>query len=236
MKIAKVYLILFSFLLLISKVYSKELVFHGSSTLKQTKFKLNDSEKVFSEKYQNVNGEITENWYINGVETDRANYFKEMDKTEEEEKRIEKEEAERRRLEEEEKRKQLLNEKIEKEKEFRKTTKIHALKKLVSLELAKVQNSFSRLDKYNLQDYFVFECETFDSEYVLENIKTGLVNRAKEITIRPFEDLNKKDLKSILCELEIVPSKVERFFRKSVQYAINNCDDTRRLKELLSLI
>jgi hypothetical protein len=40
----------------------------------------------------------------------------------------------------------------------------------------------------------------------------------------------------VLSKLELVPLKIERFFRKSVKCAIDKCNDTKRLKELLALI
>ncbi len=236
MKFAGFCIHLFILLLAFSYSYSKELIFNGSSTLKQTKFILRDGEKIFAEKYQNVNGQITENWYVSGVETDKEDYFKQMENADAAEKTIEKEDREKKRQEEEEKKRQFLEEKERVEKEFRRTTRLYALKKLVDLELIGVQKAFKNLDKYDLQDYFVFEQDTFNSEFVLENVKVGLVNRAKEIAIRSFDELKKGELKTILEELEVVPAKVERFFRKSVQYAINKCNDTKRLKELLSLI
>ncbi len=107
---------------------------------------------------------------------------------------------------------------------------------MVSLELEKVQNSFAKLDKYNLDEYFVFEDDTFISQENLQDTKIGLMNRARELTVRSIEELEQGELKKVLEELEVVPGKVERFFRKSVKYAINQCDDTKRLKELLTLI
>lgn len=224
-------------LLLVSHVlFGKEMLLDASSMVKQVKFVVRSGELIFTEKHQNVNGKITENWYANNTELTKEDYLHRMAAAEQEEKDIQREielqkQEELRLAREEQERK-----KREEEQEFLQATRLQTLKRLVKLELEGVEQAFARVDKYKLEDYFVFEEETFSSEQALGLVKVGLVNSARDLVIKDQEELGEDELKNMLSKLEEVPLKVERFFRKSVKFAVNQCNDTRRLKELLALI
>jgi hypothetical protein len=227
--------VLFSISTLLN-ICAKEMLCEANSTLKQIKFTVRSGDIVFTEKYQNINGKVTETWHINNSEVLKDEYFKQMLFAEKEEEQIRREAEELKRLEEERRRQELLSQKQREEEAFIREAKLQTLKKLVNLELKKVEKSFVKLDKYELDQFFVFEEGSFSSLQSLEDIKIGLVSLARELIIRPVEELEEDELKQTLSRLEAVPDKVERFFRQSVKYAINQCSDTRRLKELLALI
>ena len=215
---------------------AKEVLLKANSSVNQTKFILNDEPMVFTEKYQNLNGKITQNFSINEEWATEEEYFKKFAWAESEEKRIEREAEEQKR---QEALKLAMQEKEEREKEeavFIKEAKIEGMKKLVKLELQNVETSFEKLDKYKLDNYFMFENGTFADEDDLNEVKIGLVAQSRGVIIKNTEELDEDELKNTLTKLEVVPEKIERFFRQSVRFAINQCNDTRRLKELLTLI
>ena len=100
-KVYYLYYLSFLFTLMQQYCFAKEVVFQGSSTLKQIKFIVESGDLVFSEKYQNLNGKITQEWFINGVNETKDEYFKKMAQAEAEEKELARKEQERKRQEEE---------------------------------------------------------------------------------------------------------------------------------------
>lgn len=217
-------------------VYTKEIILDAFSQVKQTKFMLKAGAVVFVEKYQNVNGKITENFSVNDVAVLKDEFLKRFLNAQEEEKALQKEVEENKKREEEKMKEELELQKKREEEQARTSTQIQALKKLINIELDKVQTSFLNLDKYKIDEYFVFEQETFSNLQVLQDNRINLINQAKEFTMRSEEHLKVEELKEILKKLEVLPDKVERFIRNSVKFAINQCNDTKKLKELLTLV
>lgn len=217
-------------------IYSKEILVHGSSRVKQTKFIVRSGSVIFTEKYQNINGKVTEEWNINNNNVLKDEYFKKMFLVNQEEIALKQEEELRKKEEEEFERKIALLKKEDEEKELTKNLKLQTLKRLVSLEVESIEKEFDKLDKYQLEEYFVFENDTFYSSQGLEDVRIGLLNRARTVSIKGLEELAFDELREILGKLEVLPKKIISFFRSSVKFAINNCNDTKKLKRLLSLI
>ncbi|MFH1644513.1 MAG: hypothetical protein ABIA74_05050 [bacterium] len=227
---------LFFILLTTSFINAKEVLLQANSSVKQVKFILENEPMVFTEKYQNLNGKITQSFSINEEWVAQQDYFKKFAWAENEEKRLEREEAERKKMQELRLAQEEMQARKMEEEQFVKEAKIEGMKKLVKLELQNVESSFDKLDKYKLENYFMFENGTFTNEDDLNEVKIGLVAQSRGLIIKNAEELEEAELKNTLTKLEVLPEKIERFFRQSVRFAINQCNDTRRLKELLSLI
>lgn len=217
-------------------IHSKEVIVEGSSRVKQTRFTVKSGSVIFTEKYQNINGTITEEWSINNSNVLKDEYYKQMSFIHQEEIALKNEDELRKKEEAEQARKVVLLKKQNEEKEFSKKLKLQTLKRLVSLEIDRVEKEFEKLDKYKLEEYFVFEHDTFYSSQDLENVKINLLNRARSLSVKGLDELEIVELKEILGKLEVLPKKINSFFRSSVKFAINNCNDTRKLKHFLSLI
>lgn len=235
-RFAGLFYIIILFFVVSSKIQAKEVLCEASSRLKQMKFNIRSGEIFFLEKYQNINGKITESWRINDEDVLKDVFYQEMLVAEKEEEEIRREEEGRIKQEEEQARRERLAQKKREEKEFLIETRLQALKRLVNLELEKVEKSFKNLDQYQLDQYFVFADDTFSTQQSLDDVKINLINQARELTIRSTLELTEEELKESLAKLENTPDKIDRFFRQSVKFAINQCNDTRRLKELLALI
>ncbi|MCK4651259.1 hypothetical protein KAT08_03760 [Candidatus Babeliales bacterium] len=227
---------LFFSIIFFQSLLSKEILVDASSSVNQIKFVVKSGDLVFTEKYQNINGKITHTWYINNDSVSKDDYFNRMSKAEQEEKDITREDEQSKKEEEERKKREEEEEKKREQEEFLNEVRVQALKKMVKLELDGVENSFAKLEKYKLDEHFIFEEETFSSLYSFEQTKVSLINNAREIVIRSKDKSSQNELKEMLAKLEPVPAKIERFFRKSVKFAIDKCNDTKRLKELLALI
>ncbi len=220
----------------LSSVFTKEILVQGVSRVKQTKFIVRSGPVVFTEKFQNINGKITEEWNINNNNVLKDEYLKRIELISKEDVDLQKENELRKKEEEELSRKVALLKKQDEEKKFTKNLKLQTLKRLVSLEVESIEKEFEKLDKYQLEEYFIFEHDTFYSSQRLEDVRIGLLNRAKAVSTKGLEELDLDELKEILGKLEVLPKKINSFFRSSVKFAINNCNDTKKLKRLLSSI
>ncbi len=227
---------IFSILLLFNILNSKEILVEGFSSIKQTKFELRSGPSVFTEKHQNINGDLVEEWNVNGSNIDKDSYFQEMLLAEKEELEIKQKEEQRKLEEVEIKRRE---EAAIKERDTQKKARdlrVQALKRLIVLHADSVESSFDKLERYNLQNYYVFSADTFSTSKDLEKAKFSFLNKAKSLSIKDLNELDEAYLKKTLNKLERLPQRVELFFEQSVKFAINNSTDTRKLKELLTLI
>ena len=217
-------------------IYLKEILIQGASRVKQTRFDVRSGPVIFTEKYQNINGKVTEEWNINNNNVLKDEYLNRIELITKEELDLQKEKELIKKEEEEFERKVVLLKKQNEEREFTENLKLQTLKRLVSLEVESIEKEFDKLDKYQIEEYFVFDHDTFYSSQGLEDIRIGLLNRARTVSIKGLEELDFDELKDILGKLEVLPKKINNFFRSSVKFAINNCNDTKKLKQLLSLI
>jgi hypothetical protein len=222
--------------LLVSNVFAKEVVFQGDSWVKQTKFNVEGQETLFTQKYQNINGKVSQLCQIDGEEVEKEEFEKRFNETENEEKEIVRREEERKKEEEEQKQREILAKKKNEDQNFYQHTKLQLLKKLIGLEIEKIEDCFLKLDKYQLEEYFVFDADSFSSLQSLQETKTEQLADARKLTVCSPEELEMPQLQDTLKKLEILPERIERLFRESVKNAINQCNDTKRLKELLALM
>ena len=227
------------FMLLVAtffSVFTKEVIFRGESRVSQIKFNIKDGEQVYLQKYQDLNGKITELWSINGSEVTKDEFRDRMEKAEKEEKSIEQELKEQKIREEEEKKRELIEKQKKEDEAFYNQTKLLALKKLINLELQNAENCFARLEKYSLDEYFIFDQDTFLSLDDFLETKNDLLGKARKLNFCSIDELSVDEMQDVLKKMEALPDKIENFFRKSIKNAINQCNDTKRLKELLALI
>lgn len=211
------------------KIFTKEVFYEANVRVKQIKFTLRDRLVVFTEKWQSVNNKVTEQWLIDTNEISSQEYQSRFKAAEEEEEQFKREERER-------KTRELLEKKRRENEAFLLEARIETLKKLVGFELENVERMFGELDRYKLEAFFVFEEDSFQSPESFQEIKIGLISKARELIIRKISDLDESELAEVLHKLEDAPVRIERLQRKSVKFAINHCNDTERLKELLKII
>ncbi|MFH1462040.1 MAG: hypothetical protein ABIF12_03785 [bacterium] len=228
--------IFFIFLFSFISIFSKEILVEGSSRVKQTKFVIKSGQIIFTEKYQNINGKATEEWNINNTNVLKDEYFKQMAFVHQEELEIQKEAFRKKEEEELELKRVALLKKQQEQEEFSKNLKIQTLKRLVSLELEAVEREFKKIEDHQLEEYLVFEHDSFYSSQDYQDAKDTLLNRARAILSKEFHELDLDELRQILAKLELLPQKINNLFRSSIKFAINSCSDTKKLKQLLSLI
>lgn len=117
---------------------------------------------------------------------------------------------------------------------FNYESKLKLLKKLIFLKIQDIKENISKLEKYDISDFYIFCNETIlngddynEMKESLEDINK-MINSGQHLVIHDFE--------SILSKLEIREQKIISFIRKALENAINKCDDAKILKNLLEII
>jgi len=134
-----------------------------------------------------------------------------------------------------------LHRKIEEERnyakvEFVSSSQLHIYKKLLSKIFAEIKQWLTRLDIPIVCQYYQFSVDTIPSKGAFEAFKNDLFFKAQVLLDEYNDQQDVVSLQKMLDQYEKVPYRLERFFQNSVQQAIDHCDDTKILKELLSLI
>ena len=119
---------------------------------------------------------------------------------------------------------------------FMSTSQLQIYKKLLSKTFMEIKQWLAKLEMPIVSEYYLFSSDTIASKGAFESLKNDLFLKAQSL----FDEYNEQQdavlLQKLLEQYEKVPYRLERFFQKSVEQAINHCDDTKILKELLSLL
>lgn len=165
------------------------------------------------------NGQRSEKYYINGQETLSNEYISSQATS---------------RLKEFENDAQRAKEEREKKFKFNSDAKLKTLKKLIYLKIQEIKENFYKLEKLNILSFFMYSKETFINEEEFNNLKESIEDTDQLISSNA--DLFITDLDNVYNKLENKAKKTEIFVRQSIENAINKCDDTKLLKDLLNVI
>lgn len=173
----------------------------------------------FTHRSDLIDGNLKELWSIDGQSVTHELYIKNILEAEMEERR-------KSRFEQDKRRKQEQNFKIQ--------AHYDILRKLIQSALVEIKKEFSKIKNPLLAPFLQFSNETIDSENSLYELENELQNAQNLCQNSDLADI--QQLKEVVANLEIYPTKLEKFYQCSVNYAIKTCDNTRALKELLELI
>lgn len=191
-------------------------IVHEASTYELSEL-INDTKYILIENIQD--GKRSEKYYINNLEVQNHEFISSKALSNLKELEIEAKKAQ-----------------DERERKFKFTNdaQIKTLKKLIFLKLQEIKECISKLKKLNRTDYFVYSRETFLGEDDFNSFKESLEDIDRMID--SDKDLIVKDFQLLLDKLENRATKVQIFVRQTLENAINKCDDTKLLKELLDII
>ena len=99
-----------------------------------------------------------------------------------------------------------------------------------------IKQWLAKLEMPTVSEYYQFSSDTIASKGAFESFKNDVFLKAQVLLDEYDEQQDSVNLQKLLDQYEKVPYRLERFFQNSVQQAINHCDDTKVLKELLSLL
>ncbi len=120
--------------------------------------------------------------------------------------------------------------------QFMSSSQLQIYKKLLSQSFLEIKQWLAKLDMPVVSNYYIFSPDTIASKGAFESFKNDIFLKAQILLEEYNEQQDAVHLQKLLEQYEQVPYRLEQFFQKSVQQAIKHCDDTKILKELLSLL
>jgi hypothetical protein len=110
------------------------------------------------------------------------------------------------------------------------------MKKLLSQHVQEMQAMYTNLMRYSLEEFFVFRDATISGFDEYRYIFHDLVPRALSCIEETNEGASYSDLRVLHDEIAEYVDRVVLFWRDTINNAIKNCDDTKKLKDLLTLV
>ncbi len=135
---------------------------------------------------------------------------------------------------------QLMNkikeEKSENERKFKKKSEFFILKKLIRINLKDLENYIEKLKENNLEKFYSFSPQTFNSLDNFQVLENEFIPEAKFTINQTNDELTVDLLHQMLDKIESYLDKINEFYKNTINNAIELCDDTKLLKDLLELI
>lgn len=119
--------------------------------------------------------------------------------------------------------------------EFTVDTQNKILSKLILQTVSEIEQAVTKLQHPALQNYLLFSSETIPSQHEFDEL-TAITNYVKHDVPKLIEGHNTERLEFYESKLAIYPERLELLFRSSVDEAIQKCDNTSNLKDLLELV
>lgn len=177
--------------------------------------------KLFAHRLDYFEGVRKEQWSIEGKTVDAQSY---------EERILEAEKNERRRE----------RQKDEKEKNDQQLFKMKAqralLKKLLQAHVNLYFSDIALFERYHLEPYFCYAATTFTSYQAYTQFVMGALACAQKILNESIDEEDISELQELYEQLEAMQDAWKLFYRATVEQAIEKCNDTKMLKELLQLV
>jgi DNA-binding protein YbaB len=170
---------------------------------------------VFNFHEEVVNGVAKRQWFIDGQPATMAEYEQELLEAEISERRKERRAREQARIQEQEQKMAVV---------------LQGHKKVVRLL---VERSVEWLKKYENQDIAPYL--TMATKEQISAIESA-IEHARAVLGAPDDTIDWKEVQRIELALEPLPTQLKDLFYQSINDAIQRCDDTRVLKNLLELV
>lgn len=197
-------------------------ILNGKIILEKSTYELTEdiNSKKFTQSENNLNGFVTKIYKIDDQVVDCQNFQKTKLKAKKQQwiKKMELEEKQKGEL-------------LRHNSEMR----LKLNKKVLSQELSNCKNRIKNIKKANLENYLVFDKETF-LEQEWEKFVNFLIPELDKILDKDDSELNIQLLGNFIEKLEPYKIKLEKFLSKSISNAISKCDDTKKLKSIMKLI
>lgn len=120
------------------------------------------------------------------------------------------------------------------EQRFKMQAHYDILKKIVQNLIVEINKELTKLKNILLIPFLQFSQDTIRSQDALYELEQKLTH-ADDIVQR-FDSNDIQLLREISNDLELYPEKLVKLYQDSVNYAIKTCDNTKELKEFLTLV
>ena len=180
------------------------------------------SGKQFVSRVDVINGVVKQSWSIDGQSVTSEAFDQAILEAEMEERRQERKKAEERRL---------------REYEFSGKAGLNIASKLLRMAVESVVGELNRIKRCGLDAYLVFGPNSFNSQEEFDRLCDETLPKARAI-LEPGYDFENgyEEILNMERAIEPMAERLQRLSHDSFENAINNCSDTRRLKELLAMV
>jgi|GEM_PF-1866551 hypothetical protein len=182
--------------------------------------------KLFVHRVDVVNGTRKERWAIDGDLVAAQDFEELLLDAEKAERRME-----RRRLEELRGKEEM---ELAQQQEFGRTSRLAIERKRLNLILGQIETELAKIRDPKLAPYYIFSDTSFANAESFTQLCDELVPQARELC--ETENVVSEELSKFIVHFEQQPARLRTLFRATVNNAINKCDDTRLLKELLETV
>lgn len=117
---------------------------------------------------------------------------------------------------------------------FKQKARADLTKKLLEVVLPELESPILQLHKHNLEQFAIFSSVTIASPQAYVELKEYIVKARHALNLDSQD--HAQEIAALYEILHDMPHRVQKFFESTVQEAIKRCDDTRILKDLLSLV
>lgn len=180
--------------------------------------KINDS--TFTHRVDIIDGRRKEVWAINGKSATEDDYEEAVLEAEKEEHRQER------------KKQKKIRHKHEK---FVLGAQVGCISKIIEHSIKKIRDELYRLEDQRLEPFLAFDSATISSAKELEYIKFVLLAKAREL-LAQSDEIGLDELRSMMNRLQEYPERLRDFYYATVKSAQEQSDDTKLLKDLLSMV
>lgn len=118
---------------------------------------------------------------------------------------------------------------------FKHKAQIALMKKILALESDFLRKEVRQLEKHSMEGYFLFSPETIRNHDEYDMICNDLLPHIDSL-VYSGQDVPYQSFVDTLDQVERYKDRMKSFVRDTINNAIDQCDDTRALKELLLLV
>ncbi len=202
----------------------------AAASKKETFVRLTQEEingTMFTHRSKVYDGTVEDTWTINGKHVDgdeyEAAYLKAKTAELQQERQMREQEHRQHEME------------IAQQQKFARAARIGIHKRTLHELIEIVEQEMQKLNDERLMPYRVFDATTYATPEHLAHLNRT-VAKAKQMTSENEDELTERVLSNMHEELANHPARLKEFYRASVKQAINTCDNTQLLKELLELL
>lgn len=182
---------------------------------------------MFTHRVKVYDGNVEDTWTVNGKHVDgdeyEASYLKAKTAELEHDRQIREQQHRQHETE------------IAQQQKFSRTARVSIHKRTLHELVELIEQELEKLNDERLMPYRVFDATTYATPEHLTHLNRTLT-KAKNMAAENEDDLSERMLVQMHGELEGQPARLREFYRASVKQAINTCDNTQLLKELLELL
>lgn len=175
--------------------------------------------KTFTHRIDVIDGKRKELRAIDGQQVSREEYEEEILEAEKQERRNE------RCLQEEERIRQT---------DFMASVQRSTLKKLISIAINQVKDQLHKISDKRIKPFFAFDEQTIASKNQLKQLKQQIIPDARSLL--SDDEASLSELQTALTSLERYPARLRSFYQATIARAQMQSDDTRLLKDLLTIV